>query len=424
MKRQRIFPWWSDDAVPFANNFPFKLSSLLPSFRVIGITLYLVGFAFPWTCDFPLLVLAICGFLAAVSLVLSGSTIRVPLFGPICLFLLATGLSALSSKDGGRSIRLSAPLVPALLLFLLIATAEGGTRTARWLYTVFSAVALGLASAMISVAVRNNASDPSSWILAVGSPLLLVPNDVTFLAVVTPFSLVLFFQTPRSVAGILAGLSLLCSISAIVLLQSRVAILTVVLSVVFTVFLLRPRHWLKWGSAVGLLALALDWTLGFPLLCKFGRMQEARIALWNAAWTMFLDAPIMGHGPHTFASLHRKYIPTLSLPPWLPVDTKMVPWAHNLYLEVLAEQGLVGFAAFGLLLMRGLARGWGTQRGPPGERRALGVGALAGLCGFCFAAMIELSLLRQWVSIILFSLLGIISQLYPPQESNVDSKEE
>ena len=41
----------------------------------------------------------------------------------------------------------------------------------------------------------------------------------------------------------------------------------------------------------------------------------------------------------------------------------------------------------------------------------MAVGALAALLGFCVAAFLELSFVRQWVAITLFTLLGIIGRL-------------
>jgi O-antigen ligase len=89
----------------------------------------------------------------------------------------------------------------------------------------------------------------------------------------------------------------------------------------------------------------------------------------------------------------------------------VVPWAHNLYLEVLAEQGIVGLAALGFLLARGWSQARRIQRTADNEARIFATAALGGLLGLCFAGMIELSLLRHWVVITLFVILGVIAKL-------------
>ncbi len=70
-----------------------------------------------------------------------------------------------------------------------------------------------------------------------------------------------------------------------------------------------------------------------------------RIPLWIAAWNMFLDAPLLGQGPAAFALLSDQYISELSLPSWVVRDGRHMPWVHNLYLEGLADGGLLGLIA-------------------------------------------------------------------------------
>jgi O-antigen ligase len=97
--------------------------------------------------------------------------------------------------------------------------------------------------------------------------------------------------------------------------------------------------------------------------------------------------------------------------------------AHNLYLEVLSEQGISGVAALGFLLASGLSAGRNLRRSEVREAQILGYGAFAGLAGFCLAAAIELTFLRQWVVIMMFLLLGVISRLSSSQKKTKEVKE-
>jgi O-antigen ligase len=181
--------------------------------------------------------------------------------------------------------------------------------------------------------------------------------------------------------------------------------MTMVGSLTLAVLLLRPRLALPFGLVVVAATLLMDGALGSPLLAKFaqlwdgesGRLWDARLPIWSAAWTSFLSAPLLGHGLHTFD--------------YTSVDSINARWAHNLYLETLAEQGILGIAALGCLLYCGLSAARNLRRAQGAETRILGCGALAALAGFCFASLIELSFLREWVVIVLFALLGVISQL-------------
>jgi hypothetical protein len=71
---------------------------------------------------------------------------------------------------------------------------------------------------------------------------------------------------------------------------------------------------------------------------------------------------------------------------------------------VLAEQGGLGLVTLGVLIAYGLAAAWRLQRVAYGDTTLFGAGGLAGLVGFCSAAVVELSFVRQWVVIILFVL--------------------
>ncbi len=177
--------------------------------------------------------------------------------------------------------------------------------------------------------------------------------------------------------------------------------MSLVLGLVATTVLVRPRQRLfrSLAGVFALLCVALVVNaLLFPesqLLTKLARnwTLSGRTDYWSTVWAMFQDAPVLGRGPHTFGVFHR------------------TPWPHNLYLEVLAEQGLMGLFALGCLVVCGLLAAWKAQRTGTGEARLLGAGALAGLIGFWSAGAVELTLLREWVVTTLFTLLGIISHL-------------
>ena len=91
--------------------------------------------------------------------------------------------------------------------------------------------------------------------------------------------------------------------------------------------------------------------------------------------------------------------------------TRDMPWPHNLYLETLAQQGLVGIGCLLLLLGAGLTTAVKTFRRAAVDERRVSAAALAGLLGFCVAAFVELTLLRLWVVVMLFVYSGVIANL-------------
>lgn len=91
-----------------------------------------------------------------------------------------------------------------------------------------------------------------------------------------------------------------------------------------------------------------------------------RMAHWQAAWEMYREHPLLGIGPGQYTVFY----PEFRLPLW--PDPKI--HAHNLYLQTLAELGVVGALA---LLVFALATGWhvlGVVRRARGAERGLALG--------------------------------------------------
>jgi O-antigen ligase len=345
-----------------------------------------------------LIVLGLTSLVATVFSDGNRPALRALLVVPVLGFVVATGLSILLSEDLGRSVRFSAALLPAVLLCVVIAASVRRPPQMRLLYLTWSLVGLGLAAAVLWTGWRTGWAATNALVAAVGSPLLVVANDITLLAVIAPLSVALVVREPRSVVGGVAALSILMSLAAVCLLRSRGALVTMIASITCAAACVRPWRGVAWGVVLVLLALLVDGWRGFPLLAKFGILWDGRLPLWSSAWAMFRDAPLVGHGPHTF-----RY--------------NGIPWTHNLYLEVLAEQGLLGLGTLGALLASGGTMAWQSVRAVDRETHVLGAGALAGLLGVGVAAFVELSLIRQWVVIMLFTLVGIVAHLSRPNRA-------
>ena len=78
--------------------------------------------------------------------------------------------------------------------------------------------------------------------------------------------------------------------------------------------------------------------LGPGVLLRFGAGGEAtRTGFYAASMRMFADAPLLGQGPGTWPMRRIEYT--------LPTETDYNPHAHNIYLQTLAELGIVGVLA-------------------------------------------------------------------------------
>ena len=106
-----------------------------------------------------------------------------------------------------------------------------------------------------------------------------------------------------------------------------------------------------------------------------------RWAMWQAALGMIRDRPIVGHGVNTFMANYLDY--------WVGGE-RMPRYAHNCYLQVAAETGIVGLAAFLWLLAALFLRLGRAARVPPFDAsRLLLSGLCAGLVAFAVQAGVD-----------------------------------
>jgi O-antigen ligase len=71
-----------------------------------------------------------------------------------------------------------------------------------------------------------------------------------------------------------------------------------------------------------------------------------RTLVWAAGWELFREHPILGVGANAF----RITVSRVLTEPIRPDDPTPAPPAHNTFLSVLVEQGMIGFALFGFML--------------------------------------------------------------------------
>jgi O-antigen ligase len=153
----------------------------------------------------------------------------------------------------------------------------------------------------------------------------------------------------------------------------------IVLLVLGTVATRRQQWRLRLGAALATAWFAAS-LLAHPALVERAAslpdpgQREPRLALWRTATRMIAERPLLGVGPGNFGVLYPRY-----REPDAPDE--FAPTAHNLFLNVAAETGIAGLAAFVALLAAALRIGVRRSlRGPP-EFRLLRAGVLATMLG-------------------------------------------
>ena len=189
------------------------------------------------------------------------------------------------------------------------------------------------------------------------------------LVMVVLAGVLLWAPARRDVARVAVGLAVLWAALVLTLSESSFAALLVGLAA------LAALRWRAWpvlavcgaGVAVGLvLVLASPGALGLKT-DSFSAINEAssgRAKLIRGGLEMAADRPITGYGSGSFADRYRERERVMS--------SRISAESHTIPVTIAAEQGLVGIAAYGFLLVSAFALVFGGLRGAL-RRRSAGV---------------------------------------------------
>ncbi|MBI3455624.1 MAG: O-antigen ligase family protein [Candidatus Rokubacteria bacterium] len=342
---------------------------------------------------------------------------RFELLFPLVLFAGSVVLSTLFSEYPGASLARSAYAPIALLLFLATQEVAVTREAYRRTLIVFGAVAgvLGLDGVYQLWAGASLFGDPLYPGGIAGS--LPNPNDLGLIPILVPAALTVIALEPRAWASRLLLCGLPFALATTILSGSRNAWLGLAVSLGTFAGFSRRR---TLGLAAGAAAIALfvaTFALGIAGVPDRARKllaatQDPRVAYWLVAWRMFTESPLLGKGVHTFGEFYLPYLGKIALPAQYTPDRVYIPWAHNLYLEILAEQGLVGAVGLGALL-GAMAIGLGRflRPGTPREVRTIAVGLAASLGAFLAEAVFDLTFLKDWPLLVFLLLAALIARL-------------
>lgn len=147
----------------------------------------------------------------------------------------------------------------------------------------------------------------------------------------------------------------------------------------------------------------------FATLTSSGSELATRNNIWSAAEGIWSSHPVVGVGPGGFPAAYaserlpgKDYLPTTLFEP--------PPHAHNVILQILAEQGLVGLVAFLALAIVVVAGLVGVRRADERWVRWTARGLLGCLAAFMLHNMFDVTLL-EGTGEYLFALLGMAAAL-------------
>jgi len=134
----------------------------------------------------------------------------------------------------------------------------------------------------------------------------------------------------------------------------------------------------------------------------------ARLTYWHGAARMFAANPVLGIGWNSFGVAYPRYMSLGGYPSQL---------AHNDYLQVLAETGIIGFmfyAGFWIVVV-GIGAKLCFDRDIGPELSWLRVGIVCGLLSFLFHSLVDFDLYIPGIALNVFFLTGLLIGTHPAE---------
>jgi len=133
-----------------------------------------------------------------------------------------------------------------------------------------------------------------------------------------------------------------------------------------------------------------------------GGPNAGRLGIYAANLDIIHDRPLLGLGFGRYQTAARPYYEAHP-------DADRRSHAHNNFLQIAAEAGLVGLAAFALLYATALRLGWAAMRDAPDrDAWAVAAGAWAGLVGFLVGGLTQYTFGDAEVAIAMWTALALL----------------
>jgi len=295
-----------------------------------------------------------------VSSVLNSTSYNIPLIllGTAIFFLSYTALYSLEEKDFYRFL---------LLFSLFFATFE---------------------FRIIWISLSMPGLTPESIIVRLGSPAILVPNDFAYFTILFPFFVLASLKTfNRRFHSVFLIFLYSISLYTAVILESRLALFGFLLpALVISYRIISPKKKIYIMLALAPLLLLIT---ALPFFADKGTASiETRIVLWISALNGILDGPLAGNGLGSFGAFYelQKLNGNLITSSYLAMDSRYIPWPHNLFLEIMYSFGLLVIIPIGLIL---------KNIGPLNCKKLdVNITVLASVAVFFVLGFLEMTLLR------------------------------
>lgn len=148
------------------------------------------------------------------------------------------------------------------------------------------------------------------------------------------------------------------------------------------------------GAVALMLSLAVVGAIQTGFIDKLQQLPTSRIPVWNAAVHQIAESPLFGSGPNTFAPYYAQHIRQTNYPDFIIVDSRFMPWAHNLFLDVAIAFGIPVSILLLMLLLVLLMKAFKAKD-------PLGYAVFGSILLFLLASMAEFSYLRPYTLVLI-----------------------
>jgi O-antigen ligase len=206
----------------------------------------------------------------------------------------------------------------------------------------------------------HNAPAYGEWDGRAPSFLNSGPNGLGgFLGVLLPLEFGMLALSKDSARSVFCWVVIGCGVAGLVLSGSRGGAISVIATAILAVVCFSRRR-ISRIIAVGALVVALPVltavaSIVVPRLTRINTQESVntRYLIWDSAWGMFLQHPVLGIGMGNF---RESYDPNT-----LGIEAGAVD-VHNLYLQLLTETGVIGFGAFAALVASLFVKSFGNMK--------------------------------------------------------------
>ncbi len=376
----------------------------------------------------PTMVLVGCCLLCVLSFVIHLATDKnielrpVPLSGWIVLFMLSMTLSAVLSLTFVKSMQILLIHI-AFVLFYFVAFQTLNTKR-KWKAAVVSLITVSALVALYGI-IQNftGISGTASWVDSEMFQDIKIrvystfdnPNVLgEYLVMMIPLCLGVFWKTKKDGSKTIFALIFLCLGACMIFTWSRGAWLGVFLATALFLFITDKRWALL--AVVGVFLLPMLLSSGSAIadrLLSIGNTKDSstayRVSIWHGSINMIRDFWLsgIGLGSDAFSMIYPKYA----------LDgANFALHAHNLFLQILAETGIMGLVTFLALILAVLRQNFSVviYRKRKTYTGAVVLALTAGILGYLFQGLTDNVWYNYKMVLIFWTVLAITGSAAAP----------